>query len=173
MPTAVLRDRDLVPARKKKGTARFLPALGAGIATAVLLALIIRSFFLVPVRVKTADMEPRLKKGSSYFVRMGALQGTVARGDLVWLRYPGAPGLKVIRRVVAVGGDSVRSGTTLLVNGVAADSAPVPRPVDREREFRLSPRQVYVVAEAAAAGALDSRAFGPVPTDNILGKVWF
>ena len=173
MPTAVLRNRDLVPMKKKTGAARFLPYFLLGMGTALLVALVIRASLLVPVHLGNKDMEPRLSQGRSYFVRMGPIAGAIAAGDLVWLQHPHASGIRMVRRVAAIGGDRVRAGKKLFVNNQAIEAASVALPTFKEQELLLAPADFYVVAEEAGSGALDSRTFGPVHRRDILGKVWF
>ncbi len=138
-----------------------------------MLALVVRAFFLIPVRPQTTDMEPSLKRGRWYYVRLGATMGTIAAGDLVWIRHPQAPELRLLRRVIAVGGDQIRQAEKLTVNGSPL-AVPGVRLPDVDRGLlQLEKAQVFVVADAAAAGALDSRTFGPVALQDVLGKVWF
>lgn len=168
----VLRDRDLVPAKKKKGPRRFVPAFLAGLATALVLSLILRSFLLVSVRIKDQEMAPLLPADTSRVVLMGPLMRNVRAGDLVLMEHPRAPRYRMIRRVAAVGGDRVRAGERLLVNDIEMPAARVPLPLHANHEIKLGPDQLFVVAEQAHLGALDSRTFGPIKRQHLLGKVW-
>ena len=89
------------------------------------------------------------------------------RGALVVLRDPEVPARRLVKRVVALPGETVtwdRNGYRLIGprNADAASGG-------RVAELRA---EVFVVGDRRELSR-DSRAFGPVPLDSILGVVWY
>jgi signal peptidase I len=119
----------------------------------------------------------------------------VRRGDVVVFAYPNDRTLLYVKRVVALPGDRVQMrGSELRVNGEpspvppasgmpAAELAAVPippgslppekRPADWD--LVVPPGQVFVMGDRREA-SVDSRDFGPVPLQDVVGRVrqvWF
>lgn len=139
----------------------------------VLLLLLAAVFVLVlgVTLVHDADMEPTYREGRPVlFLRLGG----VKRGDVAVLRVDVRG--TVLRRVVAVPGDTVelRDGT-VFVNGLAERgnySITRTDPVPGGPGYPLILRaDEYFVLGDRRETALDSRSFGLVTTDNILGRL--
>jgi signal peptidase I len=139
-------------------------------AVIVALLVAVRLFVAEPVRVPTASMQPALNPGDHVLVAKLAAPG---RGDLVVFTAPGAANL-LVKRVAAVGGDQVGiEDGRLVVNGRT-----VPEPYLRHR----IPAGIYFGPVTVPAGAIfvlgdnrtdsvDSRTFGPVRRETIVGRV--
>ena len=141
--------------------------------------------FVRTYRTSTASMEPALPPGS----RMVAIQTkTVSRGDIVTFLYPLDPQATFAKRVVAVGDDEIEiRAKHLFVNGkevseryathadpvVYPQRASLPEPY-RSRDwygpFRVPYGTVFVLGDNRDRSA-DSRYWGPVPLENIRGRV--
>ena len=141
---------------------------------AAVLALLLAAvyfFFIGAAVVQDADMEPSYRKGQPvFYLRMGG----VKRGDVAALEVDVRG--TVLRRVVAVPGDTVelRDGT-VFVNGLAERgnySITRTDPVSGGPGYPLVLRQdEYFVLGDRRETALDSRSFGLVTSQNILGRV--
>ena len=94
------------------------------------------------------------------------------RGEVIVFRYPEDPTKDFVKRVVGVPGETVevRSGT-VFVDGVAL-SEPYLERADRSdaRQIILGPKEYYVIGDNRS-NSNDSRAWGVVPEDNIVGRV--
>ena len=94
------------------------------------------------------------------------------RGEVIVFRYPEDPTKDFVKRVVGVPGETVevRSGT-VFVDGVAL-SEPYLESADRSdaRQIILGPKEYYVIGDNRS-NSNDSRAWGVVPEDNIVGRV--
>ncbi|MBI3965115.1 MAG: signal peptidase I [Chloroflexi bacterium] len=97
------------------------------------------------------------------------------RGDIVILRRPNDPEARnLVKRVIALPGETVevRNGT-IYVNGETVDE---PYVLNRDRgsitPVTVPANHVYVMGDNRPVSS-DSRAFGPVPMTDILGRAWF
>jgi signal peptidase I len=141
---------------------------------AVLVGLLVRTFVLRPLTVSSTSMEPTLCPGDRLLVDLWNPDiDDLARGDLVALR-PGRSAVPVVKRVVGLPGDEVAIRDALLyvndrrvdepyVDHKAIDAlfyGPVVVPADR----------LLVLGDARAA-SIDSRVYGPVPSERLIGTV--
>jgi signal peptidase I len=145
------------------------------VTVAVLLSVL--GLHLLPfevVRVPTASMEPTLRAGDHVLLDRRA--APVERGRLAVLPDVDDPDGLMVKRVVAVGGDTVAfEDGFLVVNGT--------RPPEPYADGgRVS--GVYFAPVTVPAGgvyllgdnrgdSVDSRTFGPLPADRIVGRVTF
>ena len=119
-------------------------------------------------------MRPTCKKGQP--VLYLRLAGEVRRGELVCLRLP--DGTPVVRRVAAVSGDSVsvREGIAY-INGIAERGSYSFTRTDRREDGPIYPVILrageYFVLGDSRETAVDSRSFGPVRADELLGRPLF
>lgn len=133
--------------------------------------------FFTPLEVTGDSMLEGIHDGDRVLVTRG--YGTPERGDVVHIdgtQLEGARGDQVIKRVIALPGDTVRieSGQAF-VNG---------EPEDTAAEIVLSPDDVSVPDTDVPEGhvyvlgdnrpvSLDSRFYGPVPMDTVEGRLIF
>lgn len=154
-----------------------------GVAIALGLVLMLGGFGLIvvdytPYRIPTASMSPTLQIGDTVLARKGG--GAVGRGDVVVFRDALWGGAVMVKRVVAVGGDTVAccdSGNRLTVNGKAVDE-----PYVDEQQLQGAAFSVEVPAGRLflmgdnRLGSLDSRthldvAGGTVPAADVVARV--
>ena len=129
---------------------------------------------LRPLTVSSTSMEPTLCPGDRVLVNLWSPGlDDLSRGDLVALR-PGRSEVPVVKRVIGLPGDEVAIRDALLyVNDDLVDEpyvdhksidalfyGPVVVPGDR-----------FLVMGDARATSVDSRAYGPVPEDRLLGSI--
>jgi signal peptidase I len=122
-----------------------LAALGAGVGVARLALLVIK--------VEGASMAPTFRPGDTVLTVRRALRPAIRRGDVVVCRRPaGMPGPDsyLIKRVVAIAGD------------------PIPDDPTKGGEV-ISAGRVYVRGDGDHS--LDSRVFGAIPLDHVIGHV--
>lgn len=156
--------------RERRGLIRrFRIAVGAA-----LLALIVFWLLLGFVRVRDDGMRPTYRAGRVVvYLRFGR---PCRRGDLVCLPLP--DGTPAVRRVVASSGDSVllRDGIAY-INGLAERGSysftrTDPRDGGPAYPLILRPGELFVLGDARET-AVDSRQFGVVRTDEVLGRLLF
>ena len=101
------------------------------------------------------------------------------RGDIVVLNPPEYSDEPFIKRTIAVAGDrvSIRDGM-VFVNGAVLDEPyleNVSTTCDIDEycdEFIIPDEMIYVLGDNRNH-SFDSRAFGPVPLENVIGQAWF
>jgi signal peptidase I len=154
---------------------------------AIAVALLIQAFLVKPYRIPSPSMEDTLLVGDRVLVdRISWRFSEPARGDIVVFRSP-VPGPVLIKRVVGMPGDtlSLRDGA-VYVNGRRL-AEPYVRPVDGRPEptepfdtglpwslahpYRV-PAGSYFLMGDNRTDSKDSRAFGPVARDQLVGRAF-
>lgn len=136
-------------------------------------------------RNSSEAMEPTLPTGTTLFVTPVT---DAKRGELVTFRYPRSTDISFVKRVVAVGGDTVEiRSKQLFINGrpmsepyVIHEDAQVyvrnpafPEPYrsrDQFGPFRVEPNHFFVLGDNRDH-SYDSRYWGTVPRENLRGRV--
>ncbi len=188
MLLAVLRDRDLVPPVKKGGgSKRILPAIIIALFLGFGARQITHTFLFLPVETTGADMEPGLKAGETVHINRLTGPGDFQRGDLVLLRHPRSPDYRMIRRVVALPGETVQLyNGRLFVNDreiteawetrLHANEAPASLPLsvarrDNTEKITVKAAELFVLGDNRDR-ALDSRLLGAIPLKFVEGRVF-
>lgn len=143
------------------------------VGAAFILALLIQQFIVKPFYIPSESMEPTLVQGDRVLVNRFVYRfGDPERGDVVVFHPPTAPDEDYIKRVVAVGGDTVEvKEGKLFVNG-----SPQVEPYLNEQFIEGAfPLETIPEGYIFAMGdnrnrSGDSRVFGPVKIESILGK---
>ena len=128
--------------------------------------------------VRGHSMRPALEVGQRLLVS-GTADGSsrLCRGDAAVVRDPRGSDERYLKRVVGLPGEEVRIEDGLLfVNGNRVEEpylGGLPASVGLgETAWTLGPDE-YLVLGDDRVRSTDSREFGPVGRDLILGKVWF
>lgn len=138
----------------------------------------ITHFIFQSVRVDGQSMVPTLENSGSYWLdRFAYVASAPRQGDIVALKDP-QDNVLVVKRVIALPGQSV-----YLDHGkVLVDGQPLAEPYlpdktltfayeKNESEFFVMGKDQFFVLGDNRDNSTDSRVFGPVPRQNILGKV--
>ena len=113
------------------------------LAVALAIAWLAQAFVIKPYRVPTPSMVPTLLPGDWALAAAG---GRMTREDVVVVEHPGRPGYEMVKRLVALPGDTVQKGRV------------------------LGPGEFWVEGDHAGSST-DSRQFGPVSMDEIKARV--
>ena len=121
------------------------------------------------------SMAPAIKSGGKISVKK-AYPDELRRGNIVVFNVPSRDLGEFVARIVAVGGDRVEFDAEgrLILKGASADEPylnqdPLPRGLG-QRPAETIPRKSYFVVGDNRGNSSDSRFFGPVPYDDIVGK---
>ena len=149
-------------------------ALGwaAALAMTLLVALALRRWAVLPVRVVGASMEPTLMSGECVLVtRFDYLGAAPERGDVVLCALPGRDG-QYIKRVIGLPGETVRivSGQTYIDGHPLAEDYATPADADFEAELG---ENEYLVLGDNRPASYDSREedIGSLASSDFLGRV--
>lgn len=159
------------------------------LAFIVLAAVIIRAFFLQPFFVQGESMEPNFQDGNYLLVNQISYHFSApARGDVIVFKAPPEPETNYIKRVIGVPGDTVElksghyvvsnarhpSGVTLNESYELPGTTTLPIPESGNlTKWQLGPDQYFAGGDNREPGkSSDSRAWGLVPRQVIIGKAW-
>ncbi len=154
---------------------RLLRDLLETVLPALLIALLINVFVGQATRVEGQSMEPSLHTNQRLVVeKLSYRFHGPQRFDVVVLRLPSQGEELLIKRVVGLPGEAVeiRDGH-VYVNGEPLDEPFITsdtRP-GRQGSVTVPPLHVYVLGDNRNHSN-DSRSFGPVPIENIVGRAW-
>ena len=144
----------------------------------------IRYFLIQPFYVKGASMEPNFHDHEYLIIdEISYRFNEPQRGDIVVFKYPRDPRQFFIKRVIGLPGETVKiengsifiTSATGQTNTLKEDylSAEVETrlPVSSYGEVKLKDDEYYLMGDNRDQ-SLDSRVFGPVKTDFIIGRTW-
>ncbi|KKW34315.1 MAG: Signal peptidase I [Parcubacteria group bacterium GW2011_GWA2_53_21] len=143
---------------------------------------LIRYFLFKPFYVKGASMEPNFYDHEYLIVdELSYRFRAPARGEVVVFHYPGNPKEYFLKRVVGLPGERIKisEGHVTIYNpeypeGVAVEESYLPKDLATAgEEITTLGDQEYFVLGDNRPNSYDSRRFGPVNLDAIVGRAWF
>ncbi len=154
---------------------------------ALVAALLLRIFVVSAYKVNSGSMEDALYEGDYIFVNKLAYDygGEPKVGDIIVFKYPNNPEKEFIKRIVALPGQTVQiADKVVYVNDEVAPIPPNSKHIDKriipgDLSFRdnfqpyIVPPGEYFVMGDNRDDSRDSRFWGSVPEENILGKAVF
>jgi signal peptidase I len=142
------------------------------VAAAFAIALLVQAFLIKPFTIHQVSMRPTLEEGDRVLInRLSYHFRDPARGDVVIFHSPMVEGEDLVKRVVAVGGDTVAvKDGALWVNGVAQEEPYLLEQdfVGEEAELEVPEGTVFVMGDNRNNSG-DSRFFGPIDEESIMG----
>ena len=146
---------------------------------AAALALVIRTFIVAPFKIPSGSMHPTLMEGDRILVSKFLYRFREPhRGEIIVFRFPENPRRPFIKRLIAVGGDTVeiREGR-VIINGQPDASAGLSTTYyynqgeyGQEHAATKVPADMYYVLGDNSASSHDSRFWGFVPKRFLIGK---
>jgi signal peptidase I len=166
------------PATRPRGGRRFVRFLREVLETvlpAILIAVLINIFVGQATRVDGQSMEPNLYSEQRLVVeKLSYRFHGPERFDIVVLKMPEQSDTMLIKRVVGLPGETVE----IRDGGVYIDGERLKEPFTDEEtqpgrfgEVTVPPLHIYVLGDNRDRSN-DSRSFGPVPIDNVVGRAW-
>ena len=170
--TVPFMDESSVPGPSRRGRWFDWPLT---LLLAVLVTLFVRDVLFQQFVVHGSSMQPTLSGGERVLVTRFAYRlGPPGTGDVVVASIRGEDGERfdVIKRVVGVPGETVEvRDCSVLVDGVPRAELAQPAPCgDSALPVRVPEGHVYLLGDNRD-GSYDSRMFGPVPLDDVVGRV--
>ncbi len=170
------------------GARRFLRQWGPLVMGTLLIGLLLRSFVVQSYEIPSESMLPTLEDGNRVVVNHLSYQlGEVERGQVVVFdRPPSLDGENdLIKRVIGLPGETIRLVDTnvyieglrviepyLLVSESTRSKGPIPgcaQPLADANQCVIPEGHVFVMGDNRR-GSADSREFGPVGIDTIVGR---
>jgi signal peptidase I len=161
--------------KKKRGALGMVVEVVVIVAAAFVIALLVQWLLVKPFTIHQISMEPTLIEGDRVLIsRLTYHFRDPESGDVVVFDSPINENEDLVKRVVAVAGDEVAiKDGALYVNGVAQEE-----PYLLEQDFEgyepglvVPESQVYVLGDNRNNSG-DSRIFGPIAIDSIIGKAF-
>lgn len=162
------------PSRRRRAV-RFVREVLETVIPALLIALLINVFVGQATRVDGQSMEPNLHTDQRLVVEKVSYRfHGPRRFDIVVLKLPEQGDELLIKRVVGLPGETVeiRDGR-VYINSEALDEPFTPEETRSRRYEKVTvpPLHVFVLGDNRNRSN-DSRSFGPVPIDDIVGRAW-
>ncbi|HEX9986174.1 MAG TPA: signal peptidase I [Thermoanaerobaculia bacterium] len=141
------------------------------LAVAVVLALLVRAAIGV-YAIPSESMAPTLKVGDHIIVTPYLFGKQPSRGDVVVFRSPLKPDELVVKRVIATPGDLIdsRLGRVRIGGYTLAEPYLLRASASGEIGAQLVPSNCYFVMGDNRAASYDSRNWGPLPANYIVGR---
>ncbi len=165
----------------KSSVKEFVIELVKIVAISLAIIIPIRYFLFQPFFVRGDSMEPSFSDGEYLIVdEISYRFGDPKRGDVVIFKYPKDPSQYYIKRIIGLSGERVeiKDGLVKIYSqssseGVEIDesylSANLKTPGDIDYEVRDD--EYFVMGDNRGASS-DSRVWGPLPDDDLIGRVW-
>jgi signal peptidase I len=163
------------PAHQRRGLVGLLREVLETVLPAILIALLINVFVGQATRVEGQSMEPNLHTNQRLVVEKVSYRfHGPQRFDVVVIRVPSQGDELLIKRVIGLPGETVeiRDGH-VYINGELLDEPFTTEQTRPGRYTRITvpPLHVFVLGDNRNHSN-DSRSFGPVPIENIVGRAW-
>ncbi len=174
-------------AERMNGTQKMFLLLGNRLAIAFVLAVItiasipagdiIKTHFVEAFKIPAGSMMPTVLIGDRVLVKRSIEKNALQRGALIVFRYPRDRERNFIKRIIARGGETIEGrDKKITINGKVLDE---PYVTYRDTTFGSRtfgpirvPEGTYFVLGDNRDNSMDSRIWGPVPADDVLGTVF-
>lgn len=146
------------------------------------LFIVVYLFVMQPNQVKGASMDPTFNSGDYIFTsKVTYKMREYERGDVVVFRSPHNPDIEYIKRIIGVPGDQVMvKDSEVYVNGqllkedyIAAKTNLWEGGFSKDGEAVTVPDGMLFVMGDNRPRSSDSREFGPIPMESVIGQVFY
>ncbi len=166
----------------KQSTGAFVWDLVKILVLALIIIVPFRMFIAEPFVVSGSSMVPNFHNQDYLIVdRLSYHTHPPQRGDVIVLKYPKDPSQFFIKRIIGLPGEKVEfnQGHVIIVNsqypeGLTLNESYLPSQVETfgaPGPFMLGSGEYYVLGDNRTASS-DSRVWGILPSDDIVGRVW-
>lgn len=139
-------------------------------------------FLAQPHQVKGASMDTTFHDGEYILTdKISYRFSEPERGDVIVFKAPRNPDFDYIKRIIAVPGDTISivkgkvyiNGEMLVEDYISSDTLILPGQYLREGQQVTINEEEYFVLGDNRSHSSDSRQWGPVPENDVIGKVFF
>lgn len=151
------------------------------IVFAIAIFLFVYLLVLQPHKIKGASMQPNFPDGEYILSdKLSYRFGDPERGDVIIFEAPGTDGEEFIKRILGLPGETVSiiddhvyiNGEKLIENYLPNEFITAPGAFLKEGEKKVVPEDNYFVVGDNRNHSSDSRAWGFVGRDAIVGRAW-
>ncbi len=130
----------------------------------------IRMFFIQPFYAKGEAMEPVISEGNYLLIQK--IDRTFRRNDIVVFQYsPDQKKRYLIKRIIGLPGETVEiKGKIIFINGIEMQNSFLLGDLRNGQKVELGKDEYFVLGDNLTV-SLDSRVFGPVKKDHIVGSI--
>ncbi len=162
------------PGGARKAIGHFIWDIASSTIIAILLSLLIITFVGETARVQGISMQPNIYSNERVVVeKISYREHPPRRGDVVVLQSPIDPNVRLIKRIIGLPGEEIAiHDSTVFING-----KPLSEPyLTHATTGYLAPQRIpalrYFIMGDNRNMSMDSRTFGPVARDAIIGRAW-
>jgi len=150
----------------------WLRELLEAILPALVIVLVVNIFLAQATRVEGQSMEPNLHNNQRLIIEKISYRfHSPTRGDIVVIRRPQPDPL--IKRIIGLPGETVEiHDGQVYINGTPLNEPYLTQPTVGIMPARLVPEEHIFVLGDNRGSSNDSRAFGMVSFDDIIGRAW-
>lgn len=151
-----------------------LRELAATILPALVIVLVLNLFLIQSTRVQMQSMEPSLHEGQLLILEKISYRfHPPRRGEVVVFRLSAEPTSHLIKRVIALPGETieVRDGRVYIDGALLHEPYATAPTYPSMRPRRIPPDSIFVMGDNRGLSN-DSRSFGPVAYSDIIGRAW-
>jgi signal peptidase I len=168
------------PVREPDGGDSFVVEIFKFAILALVIVLPFRFFVAQPFIVSGASMAPTFETGQYLIVDQLTYRfEPPKRGDVIVFRFPNDPSKFFIKRIIGLPGEVVQlaNGATTIIDPTTKASETIEEPyvktdlTDDHLSITLSSSEYFVMGDNRSQSS-DSRVWGPVPRDNIVGRAF-
>ncbi len=148
---------------------------------ALVLALTVRYFLVQPFFVEGASMEPNFESGEYLLIDEVSYRfKPIDRGDVVVFHYPLDASKYYIKRIIGFPGETVeiKNGKVIVYNGANPDGIildenylPKNLKTNGQTKKKMGADEYFVLGDNRPVSS-DSRIWGSLPKNDIVGRVW-
>lgn len=169
---------DALPPKPESKVTAFLRELITFAVVALVIVVPIRLFIAQPFIVSGESMYPTFDSGEYLIVdQLSYKLNDPKRGDVIIFKYPNNPSKFFIKRIIAIPGDTLELlGSDVYVTDASGARTKLDEPyVTMHRDSllttTLSDNEYFVMGDNRLA-SLDSRTWGPLSGEHIVGKAF-
>lgn len=162
---------------EKNSSKDFLKEVLQLVIIAIVIVIPFRLYIAQPFVVDGASMDPTFKDGQYLIVdELSYHFNTPERGSVLIFKYPQNPKKYFIKRVIGLPGEKVdiNAGVVSIVNdkhpsGLVLEEPYIQFTKDDTMSYTLGEKEYFVMGDNRL-GSADSRVWGAVPEENIIGR---
>lgn len=172
------------PKSRFQKTLEFIGEMAKITIISLVIILPIRYFLIQPFYVKGASMEPNFYDHEYLIIDEITYRFSAPkRGDIIVFKYPKDPRQFFIKRIIGLPNETVKienglvfittvdGPTDALEENYLGSDVETSLPISGYVEIKLKDNEYYLLGDNRSQ-SLDSRVFGPVKADFIIGRTW-